>query len=198
MAGRRVLNAFEPVNPDTLAAFIANKYDEYKMARASKESDWQEVQRYVFATDTTTTANSKLPWKNKTTRPKLTQIRDNLHANYMAAIFPTEDWFNWEAAEPSSADKDKAQAIKVYMKNKLKQSRFEETVSRLVLDFIDFGNAIGDAEYANEVFQNSAGEQVNGYVGPRAFRISPYDITFDITAATFEQAPKIVQPPLVR
>src|SRR5688572_2428558 len=99
----KVLNVCgELVVPHVLATRIATKFDEWKGSRQKKEKDWSEVRNYVFATDTTTTTNKKLPWKNKTTRPKLCQIRDNLHANYMAALFPTEDWFNWEAASAES------------------------------------------------------------------------------------------------
>lgn len=190
----RVLNVRnELVEPHVLAARIATKFDEWKSSRTKKEKDWAEVRNYVFATDTTTTTNAKLPWKNKTTRPKICQIRDNLHANYMAALFPTEDWFNWEASSPEGTDKEKATAIKMYIKSKLKESKFEETVSRWVYDFIDYGNVIGDAEYVSETFKNAQGEPVTSYTGPRAVRISPYDHLFDITAAAYEQAPKITR-----
>lgn len=192
MAGRRVLNVTEDlINPDRLAAMISNKYDEWKNARRTWENSAAEVSKYIFATDTQTTPNSQLPWKNKTTRPKLCQIRDNLHANYMAALFPTEDWFNWLPADANSTDKEKAEAIKAYMKQKLKDSKFKQMVSRLVLDFIDYGNVLGDAEYATETFKGPDGTPVNGYIGPRAVRISPYDLVFDITSPSFEQAPKI-------
>ncbi len=194
MAGRRVLNVSENlVDPDRLAATITNKFDEWKNARRKWEDSAAEVSKYVFATDTQTTANAKLPWKNKTTRPKLCQIRDNLHANYMAALFPTEDWFDWKPADPNSTDKEKAEAIRAYMKQKLRDSAFEETVSRFVLDYIDYGNVIGDAEYATETFNGPDGTPVNGYIGPRVVRISPYDVVFDVTATSFEQAPKITR-----
>lgn len=194
MAGRRVLNVKEDlVQPENLASMISNQYDLWKSARSNWEHTAAEVSRYVFATDTQTTPNAKLPWKNKTTRPKLCQIRDNLHANYMAALFPTEDWFNWEPADKNSTDKDKAIAIKAYMKNKLRESKFEQTISRLVLDYIDYGNAFGDAEYVTETYRAADGEIRYAYVGPRAVRISPYDIVFDITSPSFEQAPKITR-----
>lgn len=194
MAGRRVLNVCdELITQDRLAAMIANKHDEWKNARRKWEDTAAEVSKYIFATDTTSTPNDALPWKNKTTRPKLCQIRDNLHANYMAALFPTEDWFDWKPADTKSTDKDKAEAIKAYMKQKLRDSQFEETVSRFVLDFIDYGNVFGDVEYVTETFTGPDGTPVNGYIGPRAVRISPYDIVFDITSPSFEQAPKITR-----
>jgi hypothetical protein len=194
MAGRRVLNVCEDlIDADRLAATISNKYDEWKNSRRKWEDTAAEVNKYIFATDTTTTPNAQLPWKNKTTRPKLCQIRDNLHANYMAALFPTEDWFDWRPADVNSTDREKAQAIKAYMKQKIRDSAFEETVSRFVLDYIDYGNVVGDAEYATETFKGPDGTPVNGYIGPRAVRISPYDIVFDITSPSFEQAPKITR-----
>lgn len=188
---RGVLNVEEFLTADRLACLIAKIFQEWKNTRLKKEADWLDVTKFVFAIDTTTTPNSKLPWKNKTTRPKLCQIRDNLHANYMAALFPNDQWFNWEGADYNSVDKDKAMAIRMYMANKLKESKFEETVSRLVLDFIDYGNVFGDTEYVTETFKNSRGETVPSYIGPRAVRISPYDVLFDITAPSFERAAKI-------
>ena len=75
------------VSRDTLAMSIADKYQEWGMYRDEWISEKKELRDYIFATDTSTTSNSSLPWKNKTTLPKLCQIRDNLHANYMAALF---------------------------------------------------------------------------------------------------------------
>lgn len=189
----KVLTVCDLVEPEQLATQIAQKYDHWKMARAKKEASWQEVRNYVFATDTSTTSNSKLPWKNRTTRPKVCQIRDNLHANYMAALFPNDDWFDWIPADQNAADADKAQAIRIYIKNKLRQCKFEQTVSKYVYDFIDYGNVFGDAEYVHESFKDSTGQIVDSYVGPRPVRISPYDVVLDITAASFEQAPKITR-----
>ncbi len=193
MARRVLVLEGNLVERDALACAISAKYDTWDMARNPKKKDMGEVRNYVFATDTTTTSNSKLPWKNKTTRPKLCQIRDNLHANYMAALFPNDDWFQWEPGDEDAASIGKARAITLYIRNKLKQARFEETVSRFVLDYIDCGNVFGDVEYVAERIPLADGTFVSGYTGPRAVRISPYDIVFDPTCRTFEQAPKITR-----
>jgi hypothetical protein len=191
---RRVINiSTELVNPETLASYIALTFDKWNKARSKKMKDWAEVRSYVFATDTSTTPNAALPWKNKTTRPKLCQIRDNLHANYMAALFPTEDWFQWEAQDEDSATKAKADIITLYMRNKLKQSNFEQMVSSFVLDYIDVGNVFGDVEYTNEETVLADGTVLPGYKGPKAVRISPFDIVFDPTASSFADAPKITR-----
>lgn len=188
-----VLDLENVINPDHLAVEIARNYDKWKIARSQKEEQWKEVRNYVFATDTKTTTNKKLPWRNSTTRPKLCQIRDNLHANYMAALFPTDKWFKWEAADQDSAVKQKAKGIEAYMRAKMRQIKFTDFVSKAVYDYIDYGNVFADVEYVNEVYQNEDGETVTRYMGPRPVRVSPLDIVFDITAASFDQSPKITR-----
>lgn len=181
------------ITPDQLACEIAERYQLWKSARATKETQWKEVRNYVFATDTTTTTNSKLPWRNTTTRPKLCQIRDNLHANYLAALFPTENWFRWIPGTQDAANQSKARAIESYMRAKLRECQFKEFVSRALYDYIDYGNAFGDVEFVKDVNTNDIGEEVVNYVGPRPIRVSPLDIVFDITAASFLRTPKITR-----
>lgn len=190
---RKVINLHDLVNPDLMAKSIGQKFDEWKMARNTKEHQIKEVRDYIFATDTQTTANSRLPWKNKTTRPKLTQIRDNLESNYTAALFATDDFFTWMPSDETSADKDKAKAIYAYMKNKFRESGAELIVQKLLLDWIDTGCAFGDTEFVREEMKNDRGETVQTYIGPKIIRISYYDHVFDITAADYRSAPKITR-----
>ena len=77
------LEATRVLEQDTLATFIVEQWDEKKGNRSEWEAEKRELRNYVFATDTSKTSNSTLPWKNSTTIPKLCQIRDNLHANYI-------------------------------------------------------------------------------------------------------------------
>lgn len=84
----RVLELEHHLLKDNTAVHIARHYINWDGRRQNWVKEKEEIQRYIFATDTTKTTNSKLPWSNKTTLPKLTQIRDNLSANYMAAMFP--------------------------------------------------------------------------------------------------------------
>ena len=70
-----------------------------------KTEGWKELRNYIYATDTRTTSNSKLPWTNSTTTPKLTQIADNLHANYFSALFPQKRFFRFEAHDEDSSTK---------------------------------------------------------------------------------------------
>src|SRR5690348_10578326 len=110
MAGE-TLDVCDLLVPDQLGKWIADCQLTWETNRALKETEWTEVQKYVFATDTTKTTNSKLPWNNKTTLPKLCQIRDNLLANYIAAMFPRRKWLVWQGATKDDAAYDKRKAI---------------------------------------------------------------------------------------
>ena len=188
---QKTLDLESMTHPDALASQIANKYVEWNSMRQPKMSAWEETRNYVFATDTTTTSNSSLPWKNKTTLPKLCQIRDNLHANYMANLFPNKEWLDWSAGSQEDAVKAKRTIIKDYVLTKCDQSGFEDTISQCVLDWIDTGNCFIKTDYVREGYEDEDGNFNIKYQGPKAVRISPYDIVFDITAASFEDAAKI-------
>jgi len=193
MAGK-VAQIQEIVTPTSLARQLSGLYNNWWIQRSTKEGEWRELRNYLFATDTTKTTNSKLPWKNKTTIPKLTQIRDNLHANYLDALFPNDDWLRWEGYSMESANKGKRKAIEAYMTNKLRESGFRETISKLVYDYIDYGNVFGEVQWVNEVhIDPTTGEEVTNYVGPKAVRVSPFDIIINPTAPSFKDSPKFTR-----
>jgi len=193
MAGR-VLELEEVVDGvDPLAKGISEKYLSWEAHRKPWLNEKRELRNYVFQTDTRKTTNANLPWKNSTTTPKLCQIRDNLHANYMAALFPHDDWLNWQAEDRESAEGEKRQMIESYMKNKTRVSHFRATISKMIYDYIDYGNVFGTVEYVNETRTDDNGDEIPGYVGPKAVRISPNDIVFNPTADDFGLTPKIIR-----
>ena len=177
-----------------LATSVATQYDKFNNLRQEQIDNWKEIRNYLFATDTRSTSNSKYPWKNSTTIPKLTSIRDNLHANYMAALFPNDNWLRWEAYDNESATETKRVSIQTYMENKAREGGLREVMSKLLYDFIDTGNVFGGVEFVPEYKTDpESGEKIPGYIGPRATRISPYDIVFNPTSTTFENSPKIIR-----
>lgn len=193
MAGK-VAQIQSIINPDGLARQLSSLYDRWYTQRSEKEEEWKELRNYLFATDTTTTTNSKLPWKNKTTLPKLTQIRDNLHANYMDALFPNDNWLRWEGYSQDDVVKTKRSTVEAYMKNKLRQSGFRETISQILYDYIDYGNSFGEAVWVNETHIDPVtGEEVSTYTGPKALRISPLDHVFNPTATSYAESPKFTR-----
>lgn len=179
---------------DQIARAVAYKYIEWDNYRRPWLTEKNEIRSYIFATDTKKTSNARLPWKNSTTIPKLTQIRDNLHANYMAALFPNSEWLHWEGNTKEDQTKQKADSIESYMRTKLRQDQAQVIISQLVLDYIDNGNVMATAIWVDESTKDEkTGKVIRGYVGPRIIRVSPYDIVFNPTAPSFKQSPKIVR-----
>jgi hypothetical protein len=181
------------LSQDDLALNIARLDTQWRMARQKKEKQWQEVRNYIYATDTSTTTNNTLPWKNRTTLPKLTQIRDNLYANYMATMFPRRKWLSWEGDNADSDALAKKKVIAAYMGHAVEQPDFRNEVSKLVYDYIDYGNSFAMPCWIDFRKQLDDGVQRYGYVGPGIKRISPLDITFNPLAPTFYDSPKIIR-----
>src|SRR2546423_14845282 len=146
----KVLELHNVINPDLLASRITEKWVEYETFRQVKRNDWEEIRRYVYATDTTQTTNNQLPWKNKTTVPKLCQIRDNLYANYTATMFPQRKNIAWEANERDANSVRKRDAIVNYMTWVLEQPSFKHEIDKCVLDYIDFGNCFATVDWLDE------------------------------------------------
>lgn len=189
----RTLDLDQVISRDTLGCAISDKYLSWVMSRNEKIAQWREIKEYLYATDTTKTSNSSLPWSNKTTIPKLTQIRDNLFANYMATMFPKRKWLDWEGQDRTDETKRKTKAIKDYMNWVVSQNEFKEEIRKLILDYIDYGNCFGTIEWVDKTILEKSGKVRQGYVGPRVVRISPLDIVFNPLAASFSESPKIIR-----
>ena len=182
------------IDPHVLAVDIADRWSTWNKARQPKLEEWKELRNYIYATDTRTTSNSKLPWTNSTTTPKLTQIADNLHANYFSALFPQKRWFRFEANDQDADVKSKRDVIQAYMQSKLRQSDFENTTSKLINDYIQYGNCFATVEFVKDYTEyEDTGERVVNYVGPKLVRLSPFDVCFNPVAPSFSESPKIIR-----
>lgn len=183
----------EKFEGDKIAEYVANTWAVYNSNREKKIEQWKELRNYIFATDTTTTSNKSLPWKNSTTLPKLCQIRDNLHSNYISALFPNDDWLKWEAYSQNDATKEKVEAIESYMSNKTREGNFRQETSRILYDYIDYGNAFATVEYESSYRIDSLNKRQPVFIGPKIKRISPLDIVFNPIASSFMDSFKIVR-----
>lgn len=188
----KVLNLDDILTKDTLGCQISDYWLKWDTFREQRKAQWRELRKYIYATDTTTTTNSSLPWKNTTTIPKLTQIRDNLYANYMASMFPSRRWLVWEGEDQEDESRDKIEAITSYMGYVVEQPDFFDAVSKLVLDYIDYGICFAMPEWEDRRVETKTGIK-NGYVGPVLKRISPLDIVMNPTAPSVTQSPKIIR-----
>lgn len=183
----------QTINQDDPARFIATLWDRYHFQRADKISEWMELRNYIFATDTKTTSNQTLPWKNSTTTPKICQIRDNLHSNYISALFPNDNWLSWEAYTKDASKKQKAEVIEGYMENKCREGHFRTEISKCVYDYIDYGISFVTPSFEANYKELEDGSMQPSFIGPRGNRISPLDIEFDPTAPSFADSWKIVR-----
>lgn len=180
------------LKPDALACQISNRWMEWDNKRVNKITEWEEIQRYIFATDTTKTTNSKLPWSNKTVTPKLCQIRDNLFANYRASLFPKRKWLTWEGASNADEQAEKRETIENYMAWAIDRNEFYDEIEKAILDYIDYGNCFVMPVWVDQRVDLEDSTQV-GYVGPALKRISPLDIVFNPAATSFQESPKIIR-----
>ena len=190
---KKTLDVKQAFGRTNLAQFISYTWQTYHSQRRPILDSWNELRNYIFATDTSKTTNSSLPWKNSTTIPKLCQIRDNLHSNYISALFPNDDWIRWEGYSLKDSVKKKAEAIKAYMSNKTRISDFREEVDKLAYDYIDYGNVFATVDFLTSYIEDQTGEKVVDFQGPVIRRISPYDIVFNPLAKSFGDSWKIIR-----
>jgi hypothetical protein len=185
------------LTPDNLACQIARQFQEWDQFRSGWRDEKSELRNFLYATDTSTTSLASLPWMNRTTLPKLTQIYDNLKANYVNALFPRDKWLMFEPGDETELSKEKAETVEKYILTKLKEDNFRTTANTLVDDYLIYGNAFATVEWVEDYFKYDEGkdteEIVKRFVGPRIVRISPLDIVFNPTAARWEDTPKIIR-----
>ena len=196
MAGT-VLHIDDYIKPDKKGMEIARYWHLWNSLKATWTAEQEEIRKYIYAVDTTTTTNSKLPWKNKTTIPKLCQLADNLEVNYYASMFPAgkKKWLTWDAYDRESAARSKdITGVMCYV---VEQPSWKSEIRKCLKDYIHHGNAFAMADWRDERVEvklngTTALTQI-GYVGPGIRRISPHDIVFNPVAPSFEETPKIVR-----
>ena len=193
MNSDKVVELGTHLEQDHTAAWVANLWTNWNNQRQKKMDQWQELKEFLFATDTTTTTVGRLPWSNTTTTPKLCQIRDNLHSNYLSALFPNDKWLQWQAYTKEDASRQKASTVRAYMENKTREGGLRQRVSSLLLDYIDYGNAFAMASFESRYNTMDDGTLVPSFIGPICERISPEDIVFNPLATSFDRTPKIVR-----
>lgn len=189
----QVLELTDIINPDRMAVRITETFMQWDMLRQKKKQDWEELRRYVYATDTSQTTNSALPWKNTTTIPKVCQIRDNLYANYTATLWPQQKSIFWEANERDAASKMKRDAIVNYMAWCITQPQFKSEIDKVILDYIDYGNCFVTVRWVDERIRDQNGITKAGFVGPVPQRISPEVMVMNPTCDSFGPSPKIIK-----
>jgi hypothetical protein len=109
-------------------------------------------------------------------------------------LFPNDNWLKWEGYNLEAVTAKKRIAIEAYIKTKLRESEFRETVSKLLYDFIDYGNVFADVTFVDKKhIDQVTGEEVTTYRGPKLERVSPFDIVFNPTSSSFKDSPKFTR-----
>lgn len=196
MSGADTVDFQHIFGPEILAKDISNLWTQWKSARVVAEDRWSETSAYKYATSTRETSNDSVGglneedrgWSHSTHVPKLTQIADNLGANYMASLMPHDNWFNYVGEDKASVAKEKRAAIEGYLRTKHRLNGFRNKTQTWTDDWIEFGNCFAGVTYVKE---QHLGNQ--NYTGPVPFRISPRDIVFNPMASDFEHSPKIIR-----
>lgn len=173
---------------------IAGVVDDVWQRLSFERTDWLnqglEARRYLSAKSTDDTEVGALPWKNKTTIPKLTQIADNLQSQYMAGIMPSDDFFRFEGADEESHAK--ANVIEAYMGTKIRTGGFRAAMEIIIKDLITYGNAFAGVDWEYNTTKSLIdGKEIINFVGPKLVRISPMDCVIDKRAPNFDASPFI-------
>jgi hypothetical protein len=185
-----ILTITDFTNPPSIVKNIDEFWRQYNDGRTTQLSSWDEVRRYVYATDTRFTTASRSPWKNKTTRNKLSRIRDTLVTEYVRNLLPNEDFFRWMQYEQSSKkiDQDMKLRLEEYTKAKLRSQyvKWREFVVDLLNEWVLYGNVFSSLDYIKRYRWTVDGGQELVFQGARPFRISPTQAVFNANAQTLE------------
>lgn len=192
MVGKVLELVGEVITPDLKASELCRQWMVFENQRMPWKKLMEEINRYVYATDTSQTSNASLPWKNKTTIPKLCQISDNLYSNYTMTIAPKDKYIFWEADNADDNSVKKRNTIQNIAKYWIKYPRFKQELFKCILDYIHKGNAFATVEWIDERVQQKDKTQT-GYVGPMMRRLSPLDVTCNPTADDFLHSPKFIR-----
>lgn len=172
--------------PNQIASAVSMKYDQFQQYRVTNRSSWQEIESYLYATDTTSLAGGNAH-DHTTHIPVISSVKEELEAILYAAVMPHEEFLGWRPYDANAASKNVRTKVSQYIRNRHVLNNFEKTLRKLIQDLVIYGNCFVQVCYVDER-KNGV-----GYVGPKPIRISPYDIVFDPTRDSFESTPKIVR-----
>lgn len=176
--------------PHQLAAFITNLWDRYQRNKDEVMDRWQEVQEYRNATDTTEISSAANLFDHNIHVPLIEKIAPQLEAIILQTLIPHENWFDFQAYDAASNNKEKRHNLKEYFKNRYHVSDQNLTLSKWVSDIVDTGNGFLQMGFTNGGQMRGS---KTGYIGPTTVRISPYDIVFDPVCTSFHDSFKIIR-----
>lgn len=172
---------------------LVTMFDRFSTARGVWDEEVDEITSFVFATDTKQTTNSKLPFHNTTTIPKLAHIRNNLVIAYTSQLIPNSQWIQFTSQDEANDTADVKSAVEGYVRSKSTASELELTVNRLVQDWVDTGVCVTQTRYVTRKLENGLGALDTSYSGPEAIRVDPRSVFWDATASNIRDSNKVIQ-----
>lgn len=184
------ISVYQWGEPEQQASQIMFKYGEWQSYKEPAMAQWEEIEAYLYATDT---GNLNDAFDHTTHIPVLAEVKDDLEAIMYSTVLPHDDWLGWRPFDLDAAKLEKRDKALAYVNNRNNLNNFRHTMRKIIHDYIVYGNAFEMTVHVDETKEDSQGNLIAGYVGPKPKRISPYDICFDPTVDDFERTPKIIR-----
>lgn len=162
-------------------------------ARAKADADAKELMDFLDATDTRSTTNNSLPFKNSTTIPKLAHIYQMMVTSYMEHMIPNRNWIDFVGNDNDAVSAEKREVVRSYVRGKAVASNLGGTLERLVEDYVTRGYAVVHNRHVTETTTTVENRKIANYTGTVAERVSPSDFFWDVTATTLPRANKCVR-----
>ncbi len=180
---------------DWMASYVSELWLKYMHSaeRVEWRDEVREVKRFRYATDTRSTSNSTNPLSHSTHLPKLTQVADTLEAHYFDAMFPHDQWLQFEPGDKDSNTDDNRRLIETYVHSRHTLSSYEKEMSLLLRDWIDDGNCFVEAIWQSETAQEENSLLRKAYIGPKVRRLDPKRVAFNARASSFHDSWKVIQ-----
>lgn len=172
---------------------LTMQFTNMENARASADAEARELMDFLDATDTTTTSNSHLPFKNSTTVPKLAHLYMVMETAFMEHLIPNRNWVDFVGFDQEAMIAKKREAVKAYVRGKAEASNLGGTVERLVADFIVRGFCATHNRHVKNTTTTVENRTITNYTGTISERLSPADTFWDVTATTLKRANKCVR-----
>ena len=172
---------------------LTMQFTNMENARAKADADARELMDFLDATDTRSTTNSNLPFKNSTTVPKLANIYQTMETTFMEHLIPNRNWVDFVGFDNDSVRSEKREAVKSYVRGKAEASNLAGVLERLIGDFIVRGFCATHNRHVKHTTTTVENRTINNYTGTVAERLSPADTFWDVTASTLPRANKCIR-----
>jgi len=192
MRSHKTITFMDWSTPDSRASHISGKYHEWQSYKEKAMARWEETEAYVYATDTTSLPGGT-NFDHTTHIPIVHEIYEELCSILYSTVLPHEDYLGWLGFDSEANTREKRDKALAYIKNRHSLNGFRKSIDTLISDLVIYGICFAQVQHVNRSLVGENGIGVSGYIGPVVKRFSPYDVTIDPTAPSFEASPKVIR-----